>query len=78
MVRLRLVEAGDMPTYDYFPESFSEEPGRIAVDAKTRERISISQAPSDPTDAYKFHAWRRIEQMLDAGELLSETYAAWY
>ena len=78
MVRMRLVEAGNMPTYDYYPESFSEEPGRVAVDATTRERILLSRAPSDPADTYKIHAWQRIEQMLDAGELLSETYAAWY
>lgn len=64
--------------HDYKPESKDAPSGRIAMNRKTKKRRIIDEAKGDEWSAYKGHAWKRIGEMIDAGELKKETYSAWY
>ena len=67
------------PRRDYMPERKDADKGIVSVNRYTRERKKIKgSADGGRWSAYHGHAWRRIEEMLDAGELKKEAYAAWY
>ena len=81
MVYLEFIEEldnGDV-VYSYMPERKDADKGIVSVNRYTRERKKIKDsADGGRWSAYHGHAWLRIEEILDAGELKKEAYAAWY
>lgn len=76
----RKPDEGTRVVYDYAPEKKDARRGTVAVDRETRERFLIAKSPDEPRSlsCYRGHAWNGIDIMLDDGNLLEETYNAWY
>ena len=80
MVYLKFVEEtkdGDV-AYDYMPEKKTVIPGRVAMNRNTGERKLIILSPADDWVEYRGKAWKQIERMIASGNLIEETYNAWY
>lgn len=79
MVYLEFLEEVDgVVYYEYMPERRDAERGVVAIDRGTRERTLVKLSPASDMSMYYAHAWSRIDQMLDDGELKLQAYAAWY
>lgn len=79
MVYLKYVSAdGDEVIYNYMPEKKDTPKGRISLNSKIRECAWLSPPCEGELSWYREHAWRRIEEMLDKGELKQSPYEAWY
>ena len=79
MVYLEYVrEANDEVVYDYMPEREDAPRGTVSVNRKTRKRSLLKASSENELSMYRRQAWRRVDQMLDAGHLEQKTYSAWY
>lgn len=79
MVHLEFVsDDGVVVTYDYMPERKDASRGTVAVNRVTGERILVRKAEENELSWYRGHAWRRIEKMLEDGDLRKETCSIWY
>lgn len=79
MVYLEFVRIdGDEVVYNYRPEDETAAYGTISVNRVTRKRTLIKTSETNSMSEYYRHGWKRIDLMLDAGDLKQKAVAAWY
>ena len=81
MVYLEFVEEranGDV-VYDYIPEKKTADRGTVLVNRDTRKPKKLKgSSDGDWWPEYYNRAWKRVVEIIDAGELKQATYSAWY
>lgn len=78
MIHLEFVRDDAVITYDYMPERKDASRGTVAVNWVTGERTLVRKAGESELSWYRGHAWRRVEQMLEDGDLRKENCSVWY
>lgn len=78
MLTLKLIGKEDnIISYEYYPEDDKNNPGRVSLIVKTREKKVDKESIKDLGKKYAFKALKRIEEYIDTNDFKENDIVAW-